>query len=111
MIARNKGVEQSASAIARFRDDFIKQMFDSPHLVSTARYQIETIRFLEKQIKAIETEVAGVVEIDKAYQKLLTITGIGRILATTIMLEVGDIHRFKNVGTEGLLGLFEPGMA
>lgn len=98
MIARNKGVEQSASAIARFRDDFIKQMFDSPHLVSTACYQIETIRFLEKQIKAIETEVAGIVEIDKAYQKLLTITGIGRILATTIMLEVGDIHRFKNVG-------------
>ncbi|WP_435050933.1 transposase [Desulfosarcina widdelii] len=28
----------------------------------------------------------------------MTITGIGRILATTIMLEVGDIHRFKNVG-------------
>jgi transposase len=98
MIARNKGVEQSGSAIARFRDDFIKQMFDSPHLVSTARYQIETIRFLEKQIKKIETEVAEVVEIDRAYQNLLTITGIGRILATTIMLEVGDIHRFKNVG-------------
>jgi transposase len=35
-------------------------MFDSPHLVSTAQYQIETIRFLEKQIKAIETEVAGI---------------------------------------------------
>jgi hypothetical protein len=36
MIARNKGVEQSATAIAQFRDDFIEQMFDSPHLVSTA---------------------------------------------------------------------------
>lgn len=29
---------------------------------------------------------------------LLTITGIERILATTIMLEVGDIRRFKNEG-------------
>ncbi|WP_419658271.1 transposase, IS116/IS110/IS902 family [Desulfosarcina variabilis str. Montpellier] len=98
MIARNKGVEQSASAIARFRDDFINQMFDSPHLVSTARHQMETIRFLDNQIKEIEAEIEGIVEIDNAYQNLLTITGIGRILATTIMLEVGDIHRFKNVG-------------
>jgi transposase len=98
MIARNKGVEQSASAIARFRDDFINQMFDCPHLVSTARHQIETIRFLEKQIKDIESEVEGIVELDKAYQKLLSIPGIGRILAMTIMLEVGDIGRFKTAG-------------
>lgn len=98
MIARNRGVEQSASAIVRFQDDFIKQMFDCPYLVSTALYQMETIRFLEKQIKAIESEVEDKIKIDKAYRKLLTIPGIGRILAMTIMLEVGDIHRFKNVG-------------
>jgi hypothetical protein len=50
-------LEQSASAIVRFRDDFINQMFDCPHLVSTARHHTETIRFLEKQIKDIESEV------------------------------------------------------
>ena len=88
MIARNKGVEQSASAIVRFRDDFINQMFDSPHLLSAARHQMETIRFLEKQIKEIEAEVEGIVEIDNAYQNLLTITGLGRILATATCLKL-----------------------
>lgn len=98
MISRNRGVEQSASAIVRFHDDFIEQMFDCPHLVSTALHQMETIRFLEKRIKAIESEVETEVELDKAYEKLLTIPGIGRILAMTIMLEVNDIRRFKHVG-------------
>lgn len=32
------------------------------------------------------------------YKNLLTIPGIGNILALTIMLEVGDINRFKKVG-------------
>lgn len=41
MISRNRGVEQSASAIVRFHDDFIEQMFDCPHLVSTALHQTE----------------------------------------------------------------------
>lgn len=98
MIARNRGVEQSVSAIVRFRDDFIKQMFDCPHLVSTALHQMETIRFLGKQIEAIESEVETMVELDSAYRGLLTIPGIGRILAMTIMLEVGDIRRFEKVG-------------
>ncbi len=103
MIARNRGVEQSASAIVRFREDFIKQMFDCPHLVSTALHQMETIRFLGKQIEAIESEVETMVELDSAYRSLLTISGIGRILAMAIMLEVGDIRRFEKVGHTHLI--------
>ena len=34
----------------------------------------------------------------KAFQNLLTVPGIGNILAMTIMLEVGDISRFAKVG-------------
>lgn len=98
MIARNRGADYSASVIVRFGNDDIKEMFDCPHLVSTALHQMETIRFLEKRIKAIETEVETEIEIDKAYEKLLTIPGIGRILAMAIMLEVGDIRRFEHVG-------------
>jgi len=98
MIARNRGIEHSASVIVRLGDDYIREMFDSPHLVSTALHQMKTIRFLGKQIKAIESEVEAEIELDKTYQGLLTIPGIGRILAMTIMLEVGDIRRFEKVG-------------
>jgi transposase len=98
MIARNRGVERSASVLVHLDNESIEEMFDCPALVSTALHQMETIRFLGKQIKAIEAEVEAVVELDKAYRGLLTIPGIGKILAMTIMLEVGDIRRFEKVG-------------
>jgi len=34
----------------------------------------------------------------KDYQSLLTVPGVGRVLAMTIALEVGDIDRFAQVG-------------
>jgi transposase len=37
-------------------------------------------------------------ETEKPFTSLLTIPGVGNILAMTIMLEVGDIHRFPTVG-------------
>jgi transposase len=38
------------------------------------------------------------IKLKKQYIYLLTIPGIGKILALTIMLEVGPIERFSNVG-------------
>ena len=40
----------------------------------------------------------GQVRLRKSYKKLLTVPGIGKILALTIMLETGDISRFRGVG-------------
>ena len=37
-------------------------------------------------------------KMQKPFQILTSTPGIGRILGLTIMLEVGDIHRFKAVG-------------
>jgi transposase len=98
MISRNRGLEFSGSSIVRFRKKFIEEMFDSPYLISIAWRQIQTIRFLEEQVKGIETEVRAQIELEEEYRKLLTIPGIGIILALTIMTEVGDIGRFEKVG-------------
>jgi transposase len=38
------------------------------------------------------------VRLRKSFQGLLTVDGIGKILALTIMLETGDIGRFAGVG-------------
>jgi transposase len=38
------------------------------------------------------------VKLEKEFEMLLTIPGVGNILALTIMLEVGDIGRFPKVG-------------
>ena len=55
--------------------------------------------------QAIQTEINGLeqsahqaVKLTQAFKILQTITGIGKILGLTIMLEIGDIHRFAGAG-------------
>ena len=53
---------------------------------------------LDEQIKRLEQRVLEQAGLDARYQYLLTVNGIGKILALTIMLETGDIGRFEHVG-------------
>jgi len=54
------------------------------------------LEFVEKQIGALEQRLQGLVKITPAMQRLLSLPGIGVILAATIALEVGDIARFAS---------------
>ncbi|MEJ2102543.1 MAG: transposase [Desulfobacterales bacterium] len=105
MITRNRGLNFDGSQIKRFRDDFVKKMFDCPNLVFTAQKQLATIRFLDQQINEIEAVVRPQVQFKPQFEKLLSIPGIGDILGLTIMTEVGDINRFKKRQPLSELGL------
>ena len=98
MITRQRGLNYSADDIKRFNDAFIERLFDDPDLVLLAKNEMATIRHLGNVIKEIEAVVSAKATPKKAYQMLLTTPGIGRILGLTIMLEVGDIRRFKKAG-------------
>jgi len=98
MITRNRGLNFSGAQIKRFRDEFIDKLFSDRHLVFTAKKNIETIRFLDRIVSEIEIEVKSQIKLKKEFVSLLTTPGIGNILGLTIMLEVGDIHRFDKVG-------------
>ena len=98
MIARNRGFTMSGNSIKQFRMEFVEQLFNSPHLVFTAKNNLKAIQFLGTIIENIEKEVKQHIKLKKEFEKLLTITGIGNILGMTIMLEVGDINRFPKVG-------------
>ncbi len=63
-----------------------------------AKNNISTIHFLRKRIKGIEKEVKPLMKLREPFKYLLTVPGIGDILGFTIMLEVGDISRFPEVG-------------
>jgi transposase len=56
------------------------------------------MRALEEQIRKIEEQVKQQIKLRPEYELLLTVDGIGFILALTIMLETGEISRFKKVG-------------
>jgi transposase len=76
----------------------LKQLLKQDHWVLSAQANLDTIRFLSEQIASIEKEIKKKVRLDNSFKQLLTVPGIGEILAMTIMLEVGDIGRFPKVG-------------
>lgn len=98
MISRVLGLDFSGSSIKGFNTHFIERLFDTYHQRFTAEKQLLTIHFLDGIISEIETEVKSQIQLKKEFQMLLTTPGIGNILGLTIMLEVGDITRFENVG-------------
>ena len=98
MIARNRGFTMAGSVIKTFDNWFVRDLFDSPQLVFAAKNDVAEIQILNEVIKNIEREVKSQIKLSKEFQMLLTIPGIGDILAMTIMLEVGDIGRFNKAG-------------
>jgi len=76
----------------------LQLLLEEEHLVLSAQANLDNIKFLTQQIKQIEKTITKRIKLNDAFQNLLTVPGIGNILAMTIMLEVGDISRFAKVG-------------
>ena len=57
-----------------------------------------TIKVLTTQLEGIERAVLKSLAPRPEYQMLLTVPGIGPVIAWTIVLEAGDLRRFVNVG-------------
>jgi transposase len=53
---------------------------------------------LREEIEALEAAALAAARLEREFEVLTTIKGVGPILALTIMLETGDIHRFPSVG-------------
>jgi transposase len=71
---------------------------DNDCLAFVAAQQVDLIELLSEKIKPFEQKVLEHAQLKPAYECLLTIPGVGMILALTIMLETGDIRRFETVG-------------
>jgi transposase len=88
LVSRQRGEHMSSNHIQKLWANEVEELFDDERLVLMGQTNIEMI----------EKVVEGEVNLKPEYEKLLTVPGIGRILALTIMLETGDINRFKKVG-------------
>ena len=98
MISRNLGFKMSNNEIKKLTANDIEGLFECPNLVFMATNSWATIEFLKHIIGGIEKRVMTQTKLRKEFSKLQSIPGIGKILALTIMLEVGDIGRFATVG-------------
>jgi transposase len=91
----------SASEIRNLTVKDLKELLKEKHVVLSAQANLEAIGFLKQQIRRLEKTIQKEVKLHQAFKPLMTVPGIGVILAMTIMLEVGDIGRFPQVGNFG----------
>lgn len=75
-----ENAENELSFTAR---NFITRLYDNVNTLST-------------QIKEVEDELNQLVCLKEDYKRLITIPGVGPIIAATVMSSVNDIHSFKN---------------
>jgi len=67
-------------------------------LALAANSNLVVMKCVEEQIKIIEKKVRKTARLSPQYKNLLTVDGIGDILALTISLETGQIGRFEKAG-------------
>lgn len=99
IIHRNCGFRIPTKDIKAVKENNIAPLLSTnPDLASSGEVSKECIDYLTGQIHDIERLIKDKVRLRPEFQGLQTIPGVGLILALTIMLETGDIKRFKKVG-------------
>ena len=87
-----------SSEARRIPPESLNEYLPDERLRLVGKMNIEIIQFLDERAKRLEDAVLSEVKLEGSYQQLLTVPGIGQILAMIIMLETGDISRFPSVG-------------
>jgi len=98
LYSRNTGSTISANRIKQLSSEKVDALFTNCDLALAVKANFTVMRSLETEIAILERIVKERVKLKPAYRYLLTVSGIGQILALTIMLETGDIRRFSKVG-------------
>jgi transposase len=99
IISRNCGVSCKANEVKRLKEDRVSPLLEgNEDLALAGQSSKEMIDQLTRQIRKIEGAIVKRIELRESYRYLLTLPGVGKILALTIMLETGSIGRFAQVG-------------
>lgn len=98
LYARNTGNRLSCNATKSLTQEQVQQQFDDPNVALAIDSNRIIMNALDQQIKVLEQAIVKQAKLEPRYRYLLSIGGVGEILALTIMLETGDIERFAQVG-------------
>jgi transposase len=98
IIVRNTGVRLSAKRLNELTKEELHGMLPAADQVLAVTSSLAVLDCLRQQINTLEHAVMRRLRHAPAYEQLLTVDGIGTILAQTIVLETGHIGRFPTVG-------------
>ena len=98
IVVRNTAVKINANAIKKLEITELEKMISNQNILQAVACNLSVMSCLQEQTRKIELSVKNQMKLKPEFRKLLTVNGIGDILALTIMLETGDIGRFPTVG-------------
>lgn len=97
-------------ALSRRREELVliaaseKTRLDAPHHPKSIRQSItRTLKQLEKEVKQLTKQIKELIrsheELKEDHELLLSIPGIGEVLATVIQAELSDVKRFESASS------------
>ncbi|HEY5212791.1 MAG TPA: IS110 family transposase [Acidobacteriaceae bacterium] len=99
LVSRNSGKGISTDDIRELDEKEIDRICGGNDARALAiKSNLAVLRCLDEQTRALERAVLAQAKLKPAFEKLLTIDGIGKILGMTIMYEAGSMDRFGKVG-------------
>jgi transposase len=98
LMARNTGGRFSVKRIQELTQQELTTLLTEEPQVLAVTSSLVGVDCLQHQIKTLEKTVHKRLQHTPSYAQLLTVQGIGTILAQTITLETGAISRFPTVG-------------
>jgi transposase len=98
IMVRNTGARFSVKRIRELTATELRNLLPEAYQVLAITSSLAVLECLSQQIKTLEQAVSKRLKHTPSYKQLLTVDGIGTILAQTIVLETGHIGRFPTVG-------------
>ena len=92
------GLRTSSNEVKQWTREEIEENWDDPTVALGMTCLLEPMKALDDQNRTVEKEILHHAKLRSEFAPLLTVWGIGKILALTVMYEVGEISRFKKVG-------------
>jgi transposase len=96
LVARHTGRAMNVEELTKCNIEEV--LVGQAHALLMAQANFRHIDFLKEEIKGLEKAVMDEFPDLDGYQRLMTVPGIGMVLARTILLETGPIRRFKGPG-------------
>ena len=98
MLTRYENICLSGNKIKNEKPEKLLSLIKDEDVKVAAQSQIEILKCVMNRIAVLEDCIVKKIKKEKRFELLKGMPGIGPILAMTIMLETGDIRRFKAAG-------------
>ena len=98
MITRYRGIRLGGEKIKKLNTEDLKRYFPEEPLYLAAYSQWAILGVMLNEILRLEQSLLKQLKIDKRFNRIKSIPGIGEILGMTILLESGPMDRFNDVG-------------